>query len=269
MDLKETKKLIRERMSLGLHHGIGSLEKVLVDEAPLLNEFITYKSQYHDFKNLMNQNLLNYSHIEVGLNKIRVSLLELVDRMSEEDLQEGTSVPGLRNTEIQYRKNNFFQLLEIHFQNLEAVRIDLSHSTGDNTHVESKIGRYAFDFIYRDCFVYEWKNPHYDFKFKTDFVGFCNDFYFSRYRRFEVYMRTLQMIMAFVMEEEMEKNFYLNILEAILSTQEMQTIFYYCISGNAEDFKSLLQETDLLTQRLQGKLIDEQHWDLWEQKKQS
>ncbi len=264
MNLEESKKLLKKRISLGIAHGLKSMEEIIVDTSLLLDEFINVKSQYNDLKNMMNQNLLTYEQMEIGLNKIRVSLQSLIARISPADLEAEAQAPKLRNTEMQYRKNNFFKLLEIHFQNLNAISITLTDTIGDHTNVDQREGRYAFDFIYRDIFTYAYQNPHSrELELVKDIRAFSEDFFFRKYRRFEVYMKTLKLILNYIMEEEMEQDFYLNILESVLSNNEMKIVFYYAMSDQNKELKNILIETKLLDKSLAGALLEESHWDYW------
>ena len=263
MNLTDTQKLIKKRIALGLNHGIKSMEEVLHDDSVLQNEFVNYKSQYNDLKNLMTQNLMAYEQIELGLNKIRLGLLRLTDQLSESDLMEKVSVPSLRNTEMQYRKNNFFKLLEIHFENLEAINFKLASSYSDTRTIDLKEGRDAVNFIYREVFRYEFLQPSFDTKFADDIVKFSDHFFFKRYTSFEVYMKTLKLILNYIMEEEMEQDFYLKTLESVLSSAELHAIFYYSLSGRDPELTEILIESKLITDKIQKELCDENHWNLW------
>lgn len=264
MTLEQTQKLLKERISLGIAHGLKSMEEVLMDDSLLLDEFINIKSQYNDLKNMMNQNLLTYEQMEIGLNKIRVSLQSIIARISPADLEEAMTPPKLRNTEMQYRKNNFFKLLEIHFENLNAISITFTNVVGDESSIDQREGRYAFDSFYRDIFSYNFKDPHSnEVELVKDIRAFSEDFFFRKYRRFEVYMKTLKLILHYIMEEEMEQDFYLSILESVLSSCEMKIIFYYALSDRDPELKTILLQTQLLDKGLAGTILDEAHWANW------
>ena len=92
------------------------------DNSVLKNEIVTFKSQYNDLNRIASQGILGYEQIEIGYNKIRQSLLGLIDRMEDVDVGNKTDLPQVQNNELQNRKENFFELLKIHFNNLEGVQ---------------------------------------------------------------------------------------------------------------------------------------------------
>jgi len=258
--MKEIQKKLKKRLALGLNYGIKSIEEILPEDSSLQNDFINLQSQYNDLNRIASQNLLDYTQIELGFNKIRIGLITVIDKMEESDSISKTTLPALKNNEVQYRKNNFFQLLDIHFLNLKNIAITLSKNSINDLTKDKREGRDAFQFIYKDVFIYDYKNPRYDQKqFEGNIQGYAADFFTGRYARFEVYMKTVKFILDYIFEEELEQAFFLGAFKSILSTSEIATIFYYAISEVDNELKALIQKAELLDDAVMKKLIDSTH----------
>jgi len=127
---------------------------------------------------------------------------------------------------------------------------------------DKREGRDAFQFIYKDVFVYDYQNPRYDQKqFEGKIQAFAADFFTGRYARFEVYMKTVKFILDYIFEEELEQAFFLGAFKSILSTSEIATIFYFAIAGIDDELKTLIRKADLLDKAVIQKLIEEGHID--------
>jgi len=255
------KSKLKERIALGLNHGLQSVEEVLKPESPLYNELITYKSQYNDLNRIASQNLIRYEQIEIGLNKIRSGLLGLIDRIEEQEFKGGdTALPQLKNNELQFRKNNFFQLLEIHYNNLENVNIVMTSYGSQDSKDIVRTGRDAIHYIYTKFFKYGFNNPRHDEKeLVKDIRAYSRHFYITLFHRMEVYMKTIKFILTYILEEEMEQAFFLDVFKSILSSYEQVSIFYYALSDIDPEFDEVLKKADLLGPSLIDLVVKKEH----------
>jgi len=237
MELNELKSQLKHRLTLGLNVGLKSLDDAL------------------------SADVLDYTQIEIGLNKIRGAFLALIDNLGKKDLKNQEELSSPKNNELQHRKNNFFKLLEIHFENLNAYEVGYTTDSASNLEIEK--GRKAIRSTYKDSFHYAFKNPRSSHDYKHGDAGEFSHFYFTkRENSLEVYFNTIQFILEYILEEEMEKDFYIGILKSILSSSEKSIILYYAISGIDTEFKNILIKSKLIDESIGGKLIDPSHFDL-------
>jgi len=66
---------------------LESIRKSLKPESEILNTFVINLSSYNYLKNEINQNTIDRTSRNIEFNKIRVSILSLIDNISESDLQ--------------------------------------------------------------------------------------------------------------------------------------------------------------------------------------
>ena len=259
------KSKLKERIALGLNHGLQSIKEVLKLESSLYNELITYKSQYNDLNRIASQNLIRYEQIEIGLNKIRSGLLGLIDRIEKQEFKGGeSSLPQLKNNELQFRKNNFFQLLDIHYNNLENVNIVMT-SYGQDSKDIVRTGRDAIHYIYTEFFKYGLNDPRQEDKeLVKDIKAYSRQFYIESFHRMEVYMKTIKFILTYILEEEMEQAFFLNVFKSILSSYEQAAIFYYALSEIDPEFDEVLKKADLFSPSLIDILVKKEHLEAYE-----
>ena len=263
MSIYNIKEQLKERIALGLTYGIKSVEEIIRSDSVLKNEFIGLKSQYSDLNNILAQNTLAYKDIEQGLNKIRMGLIGLIDRMEAGDIVQKDVLPKPRNNEVEFRKNNFFRLLDIHLSNMQAVQLKFM-SSSESIPQEVHTGREALRMIYKDFFVYDFKQPSARTKqYDGDIQAYARDFFEQGFSRLEVYMNTLKFILAYVQEEEAEQDFFVGVIKSILSSPERALIFYYCLSGIDTAFHRAVLDTELLDKSMASYLISMDHWGLF------
>lgn len=187
MELSEIKIKLKERLALGLNYGLQSLEESLVNESILKNDIITFKSQYNDLNKIASQGILGYEQVEIGYNKIRQGLLKMIDQIDISDLTNKQALPKVQNNELQNRKENFFELLKIHFNNLENVTVSLQIYMGDAYREENHKGREAISYLFKDVFKYNFTNPRPRVEV-GDITTYAKDFFEVRYPRMEAYI---------------------------------------------------------------------------------
>lgn len=263
MDQNTFKRELKQRITLGLNYGLQSIEEVLNQESLLMNEFINFKSQYNDLNRLASQNTLPYAEVERGFNKIRMGLIDIIDRMQENDTVQKETLPELKNTEIQFRKNNFFELLDIHYSNLSNVSLTMEYSYSDQRDKQTFKGIEAMQKIYIEFFAYGFKDQRvYGDQSVKDIQAYSLDFYDKQFPRLEPYLKTVKFVLEYILEEKLEQAFFLGIFKSVLSSYELLLIFYFAISGLEPEFKKMLMEGKFFDERFPGKLIKAEHFEL-------
>ncbi|MEO1259774.1 MAG: hypothetical protein AAFZ15_13360 [Bacteroidota bacterium] len=261
MELTDIQIKLKERLSLGLNYGLQSLEEALANTSLLKDEIITFKSQYNDLNKIASQGILGYEQVEIGYNKIRQGLLSMIDKITATDLINQNKLPGVQNTELQNRKENFFELLKIHFNNLESVTVTLQTWTGDQYKEDIRKGREAVTYLCKQIFYYNFKHPRPSVEVGT-IEEYARDWFEIRYPRMEAYMNTLCFILRYISEEEVDQAFFYGTVKAVLSTTEKIMMIYYAIAGLNADFKKILNESGIIEGNLRSKLIEQKHFDL-------
>lgn len=257
MKIKETKQKLKERIALGLTYGLKAVEEVLSTNAEVFDELINYKSQFNDLNNFASKGLFDYAQFEIGSNKIRSGLLDLIDRIETSDLKGADRIPEPKNDDLQHRRTNFFQLLRLHENNLENLKYEEDLRYGNELQSNLYLGRQALDRVYEDFFKWPFKE-----KDGQDICDFSRSF-FEKDRFFlEVYFNTIGFLMAYIDENEIDRSFYIGVLKSVLSRQELAFLFYYSISDIHPGFKSLVLKTELIHEGIKTQLIDVGHFDL-------
>ena len=257
MELNKLKIQLKERIAMGLNVGLKSLSEALNHNSSYYNDLLTFKGKFNDLKG--SQMLMDYSQSEIGFNQIRVGLFALIDKFTEADVNTNDSLPAPKNNELQYRKNNFFRLLELHIDNLEKIVVDYGGSSSESDIV---IGRIAIH-GYIDTFAYNFRQPRDRDakKYKLgDIVDFSRYFFSGRLKVLEVYFNTIKFILNYIDEEELEKDFFMGVIRSILSSSEKACILYYAISGLDESFKEILIKSELLDESIKKNLLEEEHY---------
>ncbi len=262
MDQKAFKNELKQRITLGLNYGLQSVEEVLNDDSLLMNEFISFKSQYNDLNRLASQNMLPYAEVERGFNKIRMGLIDIIDRMEKGDTIQEETLPELKNTEVQFRKNNFFELLNIHYSNLANVTLTMNYTYSDQKEKSHYNGIEAMQKIFVEYFAYGFNDQRTYNNEVKDIQTFAFDFYDNQFPRLDPYIKTVKFILEYILEEKIEQSFFLGIFKSVLSTYELLLIFYYAISGLDPEFGQWLQKGNFFNDRFKQKLIKQEHFEL-------
>ncbi|MEM1220304.1 MAG: putative phage abortive infection protein [Bacteroidota bacterium] len=260
MEFEKIKQQLKERIALGLNYGFQSLESSLKKDSLFSNELMGLKGQFNDLNRIANQGLLAYDQVEIGFNKIRLALLEIIDKLSENDLSIVEGVPKPYNNELQVRKQNFFQLLNIHFENLENFTLMIF--SGQDRKVQ-RSGRMGVTELYTEFFAYNFREEtQKNGGLPIDIKAFCTDFFQYPRPQLEVYMKTVQFILGYIMDEELDQDFFLGIFRSVLSRKELSFIFYYSLSGELTNFRETLQESGLFPEGFAEHLLEPEHFEL-------
>lgn len=258
MELSTIKTKLKDRLALGLNYGIPSLEEALADSSVLKNDMIAFRSQFNDLNRIASQGILGYEQVEIGYNKLRQGLLEIIDRIEVNDLADQKNLPKVQNRDLQHRKENFFELIKLHLNNLEAVKVRMTTSYGDERQTDERIGRDAMAMIYKDIFTH-------NFKFqrggeKLDIQGFSRKFFDEYYSSLEVYMKTVSFILEYVKQEEVEQAFFQGVFRSLMSNHEVVLMVYYALSGIVPSFPKLLLESEIVEERHKSMLMEKTHF---------
>ena len=260
MEFEEIKQQLKERIALGLNYGFQSLESSLEKGSLFANELLGLKGQFNDLNRIANQGLLTYDQVEIGFNKIRLALLEIIDKLTAADLSIEGEVPKPYNNELQVRKQNFFQLLNIHFENLENFKLIIF--SGHDRKVE-RSGRLGVTELYTEFFAYNFQEETKKNGGQAiDIEAFCVEFFKYPRPQLEVYMKTVQFVLGYILDEELDQDFFLGIFRSVLSRKELSFIFYYSLSGELDGFSSVLKGSDLFPDGFAEHLLAPEHFEL-------
>ncbi len=258
MDLTEIRSQLKERVAKGLNFGIEAVEEVMAPSSHLYNEYILLKSKYNDLMHLSSMNTLPYEQIEIGLNQLRKSLLNLIDQLDESLIRKQELKSDLKVQALPTRRTNFFKLLDIHFKNLESLVFTEIYSDEER----SKYGRQA---------VFEFYSMHRrQFRHREDVKGpkgeaivneYFLDYFSHEIGMFEVYFKNIKHLLAYALDSEIEQQFFVDTLKSLFSRFEMAMIFYYGMSNIDPQFKQLLSESGLIGDSVKSILILEQQFD--------
>lgn len=158
-------------------------------------------------------------------------------------------------------ENTFFSLLNLFSDLVRSIEVGQPFTSS------SLKGSACFGLFYTDL-----QAAYTTIKAETkneDLLLLCNDAYirFARSRQVHVghYFRTLYNIIKFVSNSEVEnKQFYINLVRAQLSSSELNLLFYNCLSkyGN-EKFKPFVEQFGFLENMNLDNLIHQGHKDLF------
>lgn len=257
MDLKKLKVTLKSRVAKGLNYGIEAVEEVLDSEGPSFDEFVAIQSKYNDLMYLSGMNMLPYEQIAVGQDRLRSVLLSFISVLDEAALKQEEIAAGIKDSALPTRRNNFFQLVDIHFRNLDAVRYIEVFNGGENV----QTGREA---------LFSWYQSHRR-KFRNDEGihgpqgGQIVKEYFADYFRnekgtIEVYFKNIKHLMAYTLDSELEQAFFLNTLRSLFSRYELAFIFYMAYSEVDASFRDLVLQTQLMEESVQHVLILPRHY---------
>ncbi|MBK7869288.1 MAG: hypothetical protein IPJ74_00720 [Saprospiraceae bacterium] len=256
MDVAQIKLELKTRVAKGLNFGIEGFEEVVDASSKLYNDFILLKSKYNDLMHLSSMNTLAYDQIELGLDRLRNSLLGLIDHLEESYLEKHEVNSDLTIQALPTRRANFFQLLDIHFRNLEAVKYSeiYDNSDLDDFHTNGREAIYKY---------YQLHKYHYGRGEKLNETAALQSFLKERFGRdsgaLEVYFKNIGHIIAYAMESEVEQAFFLNIIKSLFSKYELGMIFYYALSDMDPGFRALIKKSKLIDEAIAVILFDAAH----------
>ncbi|MCB0559213.1 MAG: hypothetical protein H6573_27045 [Lewinellaceae bacterium] len=253
MDLRDIKGELKSRVAKGLNFGIEAVEDVLNPASGLFNDFVLLKSKYNDLMYISSINTMPYDQIELGLDRLRKALLDMIDRIEEDSLKKQQVEQGLKVQALPTRRTNFFKLLDIHFQNLESI--SYVEIYGNDITEQSK-GREAIFKIYQGL--------RRKLKSKTEsqeIIAFFRDYFENDIGPFEVYFKNIKHLLSYVLDSEVERQFFLDTMKSLFSRYELAMILYYALAEIDPDFKGLVKKSGLLAGLGKSILLKEEHMD--------
>ncbi|MCB0548738.1 MAG: hypothetical protein KDD19_14250 [Phaeodactylibacter sp.] len=254
MDLRNIKSELKTRVAKGLNFGIEALEDVLDPGSGLFNDFILLKSKYNDLMYVSSINTMPYDQIELGLDRLRKVVLDMIDRIEDASLKKQQVEQGLKVQALPTRRTNFFKLLDIHFQNLESI--SYAEIYGDSI-TEQCNGREAVFKTYQGM--------RRRLKGKTDdeeIIAAFRDYFEHDAGPFEVYFKNIRHILAYVLDSDVERQFFLDTLKSLFSRFELAMILYYALSNITPGFRALVAGSQLVDNTVEDILIKEEHLSL-------
>jgi Putative phage abortive infection protein len=198
---------------------------------------------------------------------------ELVLQREELGLTRGEVRGQKEQLEVQNRtlkqqrfENTFFSLLNLFSSIVNSIEIKRSRMIGDTPDTIAS-GRECFSKFTSDFRTHysAQQREHADWGHRTLCATAYDHFFNSRQGFVGHYFRTLYNIVKFIMTSEVEnKQMYVNILRAQLSSSELTLLFYNCISKyGSEKFKLMVEQFGLLENMDFSGLIDPKHRELF------
>jgi len=171
-----------------------------------------------------------------------------------------------RTLKQQRFENTFFSLLTLFSNIVDSLEIIRAARLGDPPSVFAK-GRACFS-LFATEFSGEYgkqQKAHEDWGHRTLCATAYDHFVNSRQAFVGHYFRTLYNIVKFIATSEVEnKQMYMNILRAQLSSSELTLLFYNCISKYGSDkFRPLIEQFGLLENMDFSSLINQKHRELF------
>lgn len=244
---------VKTRIAKGLNFGIEAVEEVLAPGAPVYNDFVLLKSKYNDLMYVSSMNTLPYEQLEVGMDRLRTALLRLVERLDDESLQKEDIETDLKIKALPTRRANFFQLLDIHFRNLDAIQ----YVEVFDREEQREIGREAI-YLHYNMHRRSLRNKEEVHAPNGEEVlrSYFRDYFSNETGKLEVYFKNIRHLLAYTLSSEVEREFFLNTLRSLFSKFELATIYYYVLSGIDPEFNDLVRDSKLLDEPgYQGILI--------------
>lgn len=259
MQIQNIKTQLKERVAKGLNFGIEGVEEVLDPSAAAFNDYVLLKSKYNDLMYMTSVNTLPYEQVEVALNKLRSSLIELIDRIDENELKSAKLESDLKINALPTRRENFFRLLDIHFKNLDAICYTEIYAENTEKKYLAREGMYQFYTAHRRRLknTAELDQPEGISKVKTYFQE-----YFSHENgAFEVYFNNIKHLLNYALESDVEQLFFLDTLRSLFSRYELAIIHYYAFCGVDPAFKDVVVKSKLIGPHVREVLLSPGHFD--------
>lgn len=257
MNIENIRTQLKERVAKGLNFGIEGVEEVLDPSADTFNDYVLLKSKYNDLMYMSSVNTLPYEQIELALNRLRSSVIELIDRIDQHELKAERLEKELRVNALPTRRENFFRLLDIHFRNLDAICYTEIYSDRGEKHYRAREGVYEF---YK---AHQRRLKRGDEVEKPEAVRQYFQEYFSHENgAFEVYFNNIKHLLNYAMESEVEQRFFLDTLQSLFSRYELAMVFYYALSGIDPAFSDAVVNSKIMPDDIQKTLMAPGHAQL-------
>lgn len=234
---------LKNRIAKGLNFGIEAVEEVLSSSSPLYNDFVLLKSKYNDLMYMSSLNTLPYEQIEIGTDRLRNTLLAIIDRLDDDSIEKENIDPDLKVQALPTRRTNFFKLLDIHFKNLEAIEYVEIFDKQESREV-GRDAIFQFYNMHRRSLLHkeELQGPEGLAILQTYFLNYFQ----NETGKLEVYFKNIKHLLAYTLASEIERQFFLDTIRSLFSKFELGTIHYYVLSNIDPAFNQLVEESGLL-----------------------
>ena len=259
MELNQMKAELKGRIAKGLNYAIEAVEEVLAPDTDRYNQFVLLKSKYSDLMHYSSINTLPYQELELGFDKLRNNLLQLVNALEPGDFKKDTIAADLKNQALPYRRENFFKLLDLLSQNLNRIHyVGVSYNYNTKQEEEERVtGReavYQFYRLFRNRSMDKGKDS-------TDAVrAMFFEYFTTENNGFDVYLKNVRHLLKYIRQDEVEQGFFLDTLQSMLSRYELALIFYYATSGVDPAFYDLSVSAGIFPADLKEYLFNPDHW---------
>lgn len=206
--------------------------------------------------------LLQRSELQLQRNELKLTRGEVRGQKEQLETQNAT-------LKQQRFENTFFSLVNLFNNVVNSIEIRGAPRLGDPPSVIAK-GRECFE-----CFYGDFQREYARLKDQSpnfELLNLCVEAYdrFADQRQASVghYFRTLYNIIKFIETSDVaNKQLYVNIVRAQLSSSELNLLFYNCLSryGN-EKFKPFVEHFGLLENMRVADLINVRHKGLYDEK---
>ena len=249
------------RVAKGLNFGLEAVEEVLKKSSTHYSRFINLKSKYNDLMQYSAINVLPYNELEIGFDRLRNNLISLIQGLQPDDITETTEVSAPQNNALPIQRDNFFQLLDIHFQNLEAILfIEQEYDSFSKKYQSVRL--YGREAVFK---IYNFLNFQYSRKFESDteenLKTYFSNYFTNEIGTVEVYLKNIRHLLEFTQNMEVNQAFFMNTLKSLLSRFELSLLFYYGFSRHDENFTDLFLKSGLLTEIRKDTLFNPEHLD--------
>ena len=259
MSITRTQSELKERIARGLNFGIEALEEVLLPDSKIFDQFILIKSKYNDLMQFSAINVLPYEQLEVGFDRIRNNLLQLISDLKEDDLEKSHVEQDLKSKNLPTVRANFFQLLDLYYRNLGAL-------TYTESFYDSSAGKYEKDHYHGREAIYKYfgmlARKHNSVKEKATrevVQGYLQEFFQNEIGLLEVYLKNVHHLAKYIQDMEIDRDFFLTTLKSSLSRFELAILYYYAVSEVNPAFNDTAFSIGLFDQGLSRSLFEDSH----------
>ena len=135
-DLKEFESIIefkryaKNLVAENLDSAFLSLKPIVEQNSDLYNNWILYKGRHKDTQKFFNQNIFNKDKLDIERNKVRSSILQLIDSLNESDFQ---------NMQLEVHLNQKLQTIQFKLKEYEDKVANLTRKNNEIQNDKEKI----------------------------------------------------------------------------------------------------------------------------------
>lgn len=126
----EFKKYAKNLVAENLDTAFRSLRPIVEQNSDLYNSWILYKGRHNDTQKFFNQNIFNKEKLDIERNKVRTSILQLIDSLTESDFQ---------NMQMEVHLNEKLQKIQVALKSYEEKVVNLTRENAEIQKDKEKI----------------------------------------------------------------------------------------------------------------------------------